>query len=239
MDIIILITGLFMVAMGFLVKAFPNLIAGYNTMPKDKKKNVDIDGLSTYIRNGFITIGLSIIVGYYLFEWTGFTMIADSMILIVTLVGVTLLVINAQRFDHNKSRTNKTKFTYFILGLVVIFIFGLIAYGYIPSKVFFDNGNIKFSGMYGFEMNVSEIDNVELSDTIPAILLRTNGFSFGTVNKGCFNLDKFGKTRLLIHSHNTPFLIISKSNTDRIIINFRDKTKTEQIFEEIKGLINK
>ena len=95
MDIIILITGLFMVAMGFLVKAFPNLIAGYNTMPKDKKKNVDIDGLSTYIRNGFITIGLSIIVGYYLFEWTGFTMIADSMILIVTLVGITILVINA------------------------------------------------------------------------------------------------------------------------------------------------
>ena len=228
-----------MVAMGFLVKAFPNLIAGYNTMPKDKKKNVYIDGLSTYVRNGFITMGLSIIVGCYLFEWFGFTMIADSMILIVTLVGVTILVINAQRFDHNKSRTKKTGFTYFILGLVGVFVFSLIAYGYIPSKVFFDNGNIKFSGMYGFEMNVSEIDNVELSDTIPTILLRTNGFSFGTVNKGFFNLDKLGKTRLLIHSHNTPFLIISKGNTERIIINFKDKSKTEQLFEEIKGLINK
>jgi hypothetical protein len=51
MDIIILITGLFMIGMGFLVKSSPNLIAGYNTMPKDKKKNVDIEGLSTYMRN--------------------------------------------------------------------------------------------------------------------------------------------------------------------------------------------
>jgi len=64
MEIINLITGLFMIGMGFLVKSSPNLIAGYNTMPKDKKKNIDIDGLSTYMRNSLIIIGLSIIGKY-------------------------------------------------------------------------------------------------------------------------------------------------------------------------------
>ena len=230
-----------MIGIGFLVKSSPNLIAGYNTMPKDKKKNVDIDGLSTYMRNSLIIIGLSIIAGYYVFKWIGFTVIANSMILIVTIIGVTIMVINAQRFDHNKnkSKTKETKLTYFILGLVIVFVIGLIAYGYIPSKAIINNDNIKFTGMYGFEMNVSEIDNIELSDTIPTIKMRTNGFSFGVVDKGFFNLDKFGKTRLLIHSDQAPFLIISKSDADKIIINFRDKTETEQIFEEIKMLINK
>lgn len=228
-----------MIGMGFLVKSSPNLIAGYNTMPKDKKKNIDIAGLSTFMRNSLIIIGLSIIVGYYVFKWIGFTTIANSMILIVTLIGVIIMVIKAQGFDHNKNKTKRTKLTYFILGLVVVFVIGLFTYGYLPSKAVISDNMIKISGMYGFEMNVSDIDNVELSDMIPNIKTRTNGFSSGVVKKGFFNLDTFGKTRLLTYSDKPPFLIISKNNSDKIIINFKDKTETEQLFEEIKTLINK
>lgn len=228
-----------MIGIGFLVKSFPDLIAGYNTMPKDKKKNVDIEGLSTFMRNGLILIGLAIIIGYYLFKWIGLTTIANSMILIVTLTGVTIMVINAQRFDDNQNKTKKTKFTYYILGSVIAFVIGLITYGYLPSKAIIINDTIRFTGMYGFEMNTSEIESIELTNTIPTIKMRTNGFSFGLVNKGFFNLDKFGKTRLLIHSDKSPFLIISKNDADKIIINFRDKIETEQIFGEIKTLINK
>lgn len=237
MDILILIVGLFMIGIGFLVKSAPDLIAGYNTMPKDKKKNVDIEGLSTYMRNGLITIGLSIIIGYYLFKWIGFTTIANSMILIVTLVGVTILLINAQRFDHNKNK--KTKLTYFVLGLVILFVIGLLIFGSIPSKTIFKNDTIRFSGMYGFEINKTEIENIELTDKIPTINVRTNGFSFGTIKKGYFNLDKFGKSRLLIHSDMPPYLILSKNNGDKIIINFKDKIETENIYNKIKTLTDK
>jgi hypothetical protein len=45
-----LLASLILIAFGFLVKLFPNLIAGYNTLPADKKKNVDVDGLSTLMR---------------------------------------------------------------------------------------------------------------------------------------------------------------------------------------------
>jgi len=234
MDILNLIVGLFMIGIGFLVKSAPDLIAGYNTMSKDKKKNVDIEGLSTFMRNGLITIGLSIIIGYYLFKWIGFTMIANSMILIVTLVGVTILVINAQKFDHNK--TKRTKLTYFILGFVFLFVIGLITYGFIPSKTIYGNDTIRFSGMYGFEISIGEIENVELTDEFPTIKIRTNGFSFGNIKKGFFNLDKFGKSRLLIHSDLAPYLILTKNNGDKIIINFKEKIETEKMYEKIKTL---
>ncbi|MGE4589380.1 MAG: DUF3784 domain-containing protein [Acidaminococcaceae bacterium] len=234
MDILNLIVGLFMIGIGFLVKSAPDLIAGYNTMSKDKKKNVDIEGLSTFMRNGLITIGLSIIIGYYLFKWIGFTMIANSMILIVTLVGVTILVINAQKFDHNK--TKRTKLTYFILGFVFLFVIGLITYGFIPSKTIYGNDTIRFSGMYGFEISIGEIENVELTDEFPTIKIRTNGFSFGNIKKGFFNLDKFGKSRLLIHSDLAPYLILTKNNGDKIIINFKEKLETEKMYEKIKIL---
>lgn len=237
MDILNLIVGLFMIGIGFLVKYAPDLIAGYNTMPKEKKKNVDIEGLSSFLRNGLVTIGLSIIIGYYLFKWIGFTMIANSMIPIVILVGVTILVTNAQKFDHNK--TKKTKLTYFTFGLVFLFVIGLIAYGFVPSKTTYGNDTIRFSGMYGFEISISEIDNVELFDTLPTIKIRTNGFSFASMKKGFFYLDKLGKSRLLIHSDTAPYLILSKNNGEIIIINFRDKNETEKTYNRIKDLINK
>ncbi|MGF1586905.1 MAG: DUF3784 domain-containing protein [Bacteroidales bacterium] len=104
MDVLNLIVGFFIIGIGFLVKSVPDLIAGYNTMPKDKKKNVDIEGLSTYIRNGLIVIGLVIIIGYFLFKWIGLKIIANFMVVIVTLIGTTIIVINAKRFDHNKER---------------------------------------------------------------------------------------------------------------------------------------
>jgi len=61
MEIIHLMAGLSLIAIGFLVKAFPVLIAGYNTIPKDKKKKVDVKGLSTLMCNVLIIIGLTII----------------------------------------------------------------------------------------------------------------------------------------------------------------------------------
>jgi len=51
---------------------------------------------------------------------------------------------------------------------------------------------IPFTGMYGKEMKASEIKEVELTDTIPHILIRTNGFSLGPVHKGNFRLRNSG-----------------------------------------------
>lgn len=238
MDILIIIVGLFMIGIGFLVKSSPSLIAGYNTMPEDKKKNVDIVGLSTYMRNGFVIIGLSIIVGYYLFKWIGFTVIAESIIGIVILPGVLIVVINSQRFDKNKDKAKRAKLTYSFLGLVAVCVIGLFIYGYSPSKVDISNSRIKFSGIYGFEMNVSDIDGVELSDDLPEIKMRTNGFSSGAIRKGFFKLDKFGKSRLLIHSNRLPYLIITKNNSEKIIVNFKSKAETEELFGDIKALID-
>ncbi len=236
MDISILIVGFSMIGVGFLVKYAPYLIAGYNTMPKSKKKNVDIEGLATFIRNGLITMGLAIIIGYYLFKWLGFISIANSMIPLITLIGIPVLLIKSQKFDHNKEK--KSKLIFISLGLVTLFVIGLITYGFIPSKASYNNEVVRFSGMYGFEINIKEIENIELTNELPAIQQRTNGFSLGFVNKGFFNLDKFGKTHLLLHSTQPPFLILSKNNGDKTIINFKNKTDTENMFNKFNTLKN-
>ena len=106
MEIFNLIFGLCMIGVGFLVKAFPDIIAGYSTMSKAEKKNVDIKRASTFIRNGLIITGLIIIAGYYLLRWIGLSAFANSIAIISTLAGTTIIVIMAQKFDHNKRKYN-------------------------------------------------------------------------------------------------------------------------------------
>ncbi len=57
-----LITGTILIITGFLVKKFPDFIAGYNSLTDTQKKKVNIDGLSSMMRNYLIAIGILVII---------------------------------------------------------------------------------------------------------------------------------------------------------------------------------
>ena len=97
-----LLAGAFVIVCGLLVKWFPMLISGYNTLPKEKRKNVDIDGLSSFMRRHLVIIGGLLILFTTILELTG-QQEAFSIILAVYLpVYVIWMVVRAQRYDHNK-----------------------------------------------------------------------------------------------------------------------------------------
>ena len=97
-----LLARAFVIVCGLLVKRFPMLISGYNTLPKEKRKNVDIDGLSSFMRRHLVIIGGLLILFTTILELTG-QQEAFSIILAVYLpVYVIWMVVRAQRYDHNK-----------------------------------------------------------------------------------------------------------------------------------------
>ena len=105
--------GLFYIGIGFLVKSSPDLIAGYNTMSKEKKKNVDIAGLSTFMKRGFIIMGtsmifLSLFIKIFHFEEKFLGLVA----IIISLAGPIILVIKARKFDGNKKKRKQSPTTY-------------------------------------------------------------------------------------------------------------------------------
>lgn len=146
------------------------------------------------------------------------------------------MVIKSQQFNHNKHKSKRTILNYSILGLALVFIVGSSIYSSRPAKATITEDKIEFSGSYGFEMNISEIATTKLTDQIPPIGMRTNGFSMGSVKKGFFKLETFGECRLLVHSDTPSFLIISKHNGDKIIINYKDQTETEALYDRLKTL---
>lgn len=99
MDSAYLYIGLFIIALGFLLKVFPILIAGYNTMTKEQKEQVDIQGFSTLMRNTFIVMGLSVVIFCFLLSWNwafGFIIFG----------GVIFLLIKGHKYNLRKQKKN-------------------------------------------------------------------------------------------------------------------------------------
>ncbi len=232
----VLVTGIFLIVLGFLVKAFPNLIAGYNTMSQRQKENVDIEGLSTFMRNALLLLGALVILGNYVLKWLEFSYVLSYYTPGIILVGVALIVWRARKFDHNKEKLVDSRFKAVFTVVVLVFAFGSVIYGMIPSKYELNNERLKFSGAYGFELKTGEIQSVDLLDRTPAIKARTNGLGLGQVKKGFFNVEGLGKTRLLVHSAQGPFLKITTIENEAIFINFSKKEKTELIYTALQAV---
>ncbi len=94
-----LITGAILIITGVLVKLFPDLIAGYNTLSEAQKKKVNIDGLSTMMKNYLIFLGILVVVFGIVSKQIGmkqqYSIIITSLIIVLV---VFLMISKAQKF---------------------------------------------------------------------------------------------------------------------------------------------
>lgn len=92
------------VLLGLLVRKYPKLIAGYNTMSPERQKLVDVKGLTTFMGRAFCVIGLLVVLVYYLLLWDGIAEMAARLVSIIAVpvVGSVVMVAGAQRYDHGQ-----------------------------------------------------------------------------------------------------------------------------------------
>ncbi len=104
MGTIVLITGVLLMILGFLVKRYPNLIAGYNTMPSYEKERFDIQKYSSIMRIGLITMGILLVLftlGAQFYNLENFIPIG---IFVIILPGTLFLAITGQIYKNRSVR---------------------------------------------------------------------------------------------------------------------------------------
>ncbi|MCH7403790.1 DUF3784 domain-containing protein [Belliella kenyensis] len=233
-----LITGIILISLGLLVKTFPNLITGYNTMTQKEKEKVDIGRFSSFMRNAFIIMGLTVALGHNLLLWFGLDSVASYFVQAVIIGGVLVISFVFKRYDHNNYGFMKDRLKRFLAIAVLLVVSGSIAYAFIPTKIKVAGEMLEITGAYSVILNQDDLESVQLVNTRPKIKGRTNGISLGPLRKGFFNVHDNGRTRLYIHSNKGPFLYLNVTEKEDVIINYKDQKETERVYLLLKNLIN-
>ena len=103
-----LLGGGLLVLLGILVRFFPNLIAGYNTMSAEQKKNVDVKGLSRFMYSSLAAIGIG---------WIALGMLAGNLGGEKWTKDTPPATLFDFRFCHDEARTGWDILEYFPVGM--------------------------------------------------------------------------------------------------------------------------
>jgi hypothetical protein len=216
------------------------LISGYNTMSKEKKQNVDIEGLANFTGN--FCFALAVLIGVASALLVGGYDIAAGVLFAFLLPLSIFVIIKTQQYDHNSRNADGTmqRKSLLKLGLTIAFLVivgigaGVLLYfSYQPTELLITEEYVQIKGMYGEKIPYTELKEVALIQEIPEITARTNGSSIGERRKGHFRLKDLGAAKLFLVSSQPPYIYLERNDKKPIIINFADKEETERVHGEL------
>ncbi|WP_192351384.1 DUF3784 domain-containing protein [Algoriphagus sp. Y33] len=97
-------TGLAFIAIGILIKLFPNLLAGYNQLSQRERENSISNGLPTFAFIVFCLMGLIIIAGYFAAFGLNKPDLSGSINISVVLIGAVVLIVFGKKFTDSPVR---------------------------------------------------------------------------------------------------------------------------------------
>lgn len=142
-------------------------------------------------------------------------------------------------YDNALDSSNRSG--YFILASIIVLGLTLpiilIISGSKDTRLEFSDSAFTIKGMYGITVNYSKIVRVDTIISLPKIKARTNGYSFGKTLKGNFKLYDQTKVKLFVEEGVPPYIFIKTDGTD-LYLNFKDTSKTIEVYKKITTTIN-
>lgn len=231
--------SLLFVAIGFIVTEnnAKYLLSGYNTMSEEDREKVNIKEYIPYFRNFHIFLGASFLVfglvlTYFIDEIAGGIFLTTYPIL-----AYIYFIVRSSKYSKGLS-TKWSRAGVLILIGTLIFVVGLLGYGFKENSLSFGPDIIEFEGSYGETLSQSEIKSIELVDLLPKITSKTNGFALGTVKKGYFESENGEIVKLILNSDNRPYILFTKLNGQKIYYSAKGKSNQDIVNGMKKTLPN-
>lgn len=232
------VIGFFLIGIGFLLVKAPELFAGYNTMPKEERRNVDIHGYAQFMRKVCCIMGVILILGPSLFKLIGLSKWNEVLMLVTLFGGCGIMLNKGRKYEQGVSAAYKKKslmqtiITSGILIAIAIFTFYSLYQMSIPVSVTVQEDQLVVQG--GVAIPVETITSVELRDQLPPIIMRSNGSSFMGHCKGRFQLKELGTCLLYLQPNGGPYLIVFSKRQPPMIINRSTAEETQQLYDQLQ-----
>jgi hypothetical protein len=118
----------------------------------------------------------------------------------------------------------------------ILLIVGLVIIpNFTDTKINVGPNEFKIKGVYGLTIIYSDIERVDTISIMPKISLRTNGYAFGNTLIGNFKLSDESRAKLFIKKGVAPFIMIKSKGLLPVYINFKDKKKTIDLYNNLKN----
>lgn len=210
------------------------LLSGYNTMSEEERKKVNIKEYIPYFKKFHIFLGVSFLVlglalTYFIDEIAG-----GIFIMVYPILAYIYFIVTSSKYSKGLS-TKWNKAGIIILIGALIFVIGLLGYGFKENRLSFNPDIVEFEGSYGETLNRSEIKSIELVDQLPKISSKTNGFALGTISKGYFKLENGEVIKLILNSDSKPYILFTKLNGQKIYYSAKRKSNRE-VMDAIKKI---
>lgn len=125
-----------------------------------------------------------------------------------------------------------------ILFLALFMPMAIVLSGKREVKTTITDSEFVISGMYGLEIKLADIRQLDTLPSLPAIRRRTNGYAAGKTFKGNFTLSDKSRVKLFITKGNPPYISI-RTDDVQIYLNFKDSRKTVELYNELKDRVKR
>jgi hypothetical protein len=130
---------------------------------------------------------------------------------------------------------------YFILASIILLGLALpivlMISGGKETKLEFSDSSFTIKGMYGMNIDYSNIILIDTISSLPKIKVRTNGYALGNTLKGNFKLYDQTKVKLFVEKGIVPYIHIKTDKID-LYLNFKDPVATSDLYKKIKTRLN-
>lgn len=235
MQIVNFLLALLFAVLGLLVLRYPMIISGLNTMSEKRRRYVDIDGMKRCVsRSMLVTATVLLVLGV-----VGFVVKSAQVQLygmLTTVFGMTLWIIfSSAKYDRNHASRTVMWISATFIVLVMAGVVALMLSGNRESKVTVSESGVSIDGgLYRRTMQWENIDTVYVTDRLPRVIMKTNGFADGVTMKGHFRLEEWGRCMLFVHCKGAPVVVFHDVELGYTVLNFDDEGETGRLYGNIE-----
>ena len=238
----ILIVSFILIAIGFIVNEenADQLLSGYNSMSTEDKENFDIQSYVRYFRKFNVFLGTSLLVislGVYFFvnkDWSGVFLGTYPILAYIYFIW--------KGNDFFKKRNRKYQLLSYVwmgvLAVLLLLIVFEIKSSFDDNDIIVHHNSVEITGEYGLVINKKEIKSIELTNQLPKIVSKINGYALESIKKGYFRTNKDQKVTLLINSNSTPIIVFTTKSNYKIYYSSKNKSNL-QLFKTLNSGVNR
>lgn len=230
-----IIISLVLLSLGFIVTPgnAKYLLSGYNTMSEADRAKMDIVSYVKFFNRFHIFLGISELAGVLILNAFNPNWATVFMVMYPLLAYVYMIAVGNRYYTGTSGQRVGTYIVMAIILVVVVGVGYLMFTGMRNSEIFLTSRALEIKGLSGMKIARDDVTEFIVTDSLPDISSKANGFAGGEFAKGAFKTDDGRIVRLYINKKSHPYLLI-KTVTDEIYFS-SDAISANELYNQLKA----